>query len=128
MRPISAHDLRTLPDQSEKELFISDFDLLSMWEADEVSKDAFRVLDHGGTVEVRVLDWLWCMERSHAVFGTDQVLCDALFGRPRRAVWDERSLVRMFFQHGWYKISTGKPPELPGHMFLLQALKLVGQV
>ena len=122
MKPISTRDLRSLPDQSEKELFIVDFDLLSMWEADEVAKDAFRVLDHRGIVEVRVLDWLWCVGRSQV--GTDQVLCDALFGRPRRAVWDERSLVRMFFQHGYYKAWSGHPSELPQHLFLCQALKL----
>ena len=123
MRELRAYLLVGLKDESEKDIFIEDFEQLSMVNARETLSEAYRVLSSGGLVECAVLNWGWVVERYLCMNGTDPELARILFESPRRSVWDERTIGVACLRAGFYKSWSGKVAELPDHMMWVKALR-----
>ena len=125
MRELRAYLLVGLKDESEKDIFIEDFEQLSMADAKVALSEAYRVLALGGLVECAVLNWGWLVERYLCMNGTDAELGRMLFEAPRRAVWDERTIGVACLKAGFYKSWAGRVAELPEHMFWAKGLKWI---
>ena len=123
MRELRAYLLVGLKDGSEKDIFIEDFEQLSMADAKVALSEAYRVLALGGLVECAVLNWGWIVERYLCVNGTDAELGRMLFEAPRRAVWDERTIGMTCLRAGFFKAWAGRVSEYPEHMMYVKALK-----
>ena len=123
LRKITAKELEALPDGSEFSVSIEDFDALALADGRKAIRESFRVLRDGGTVELSILDAQWLFEAWRDGRGTDEGLCEIVFGTSRRAVWDERTVVREGFEAGYFKIWSGRVGFLPIHMLHVKMLK-----
>lgn len=115
-------DSHQLPHFASGELSVvelQDFEMLSLEGAKRAIEEAFRVLRNGGTLEFTVLDWPWCTRQQVGQKLSDILLVDSI----RRSLWDERELLRLLFQAGFYKIWTGHAAGNPEHILLAKALK-----
>lgn len=112
--------------ESSDDLWIDDFDLVSMAEADRALRESYRVVRDRGVVAFSVLDFGWLIKSYYdRGGGTNQEMADLVFGQPRKALWDEVTIVQSLLGAGYYKAWTGHVPELPSHILLVKAIKLV---
>lgn len=124
MRELPAYRLAGLESESEKNLLIEDFERLTMEDAREVLKEAFRVMVPGGVVEFAVLNFWWIVEKYSCQCGTDSEMGQILFGETRRAVWDDRTIAKELLKAGFYRVWCGCVAEYPVYMMYCKALKI----
>jgi predicted SAM-dependent methyltransferase len=125
IRELPAYRLAGLDDESEQNIFIEDFERLTMEDAREVLREAYRILVRGGVVECAVLKWGWLVERYITRNGTDPEMGEMLFGETRRAVWDDRTLAKEMLKAGFYRVWCGAVAEYPVWKMYAKALKFI---
>lgn len=86
-----------------------------------VFRQAWERLPDHGILTMEVLDWDWVAH--HGVLSDEEA--SMLFGTQRWSTWDALTIVKALGDAGFYKVWTGHVPELPEHMLLVKALKVV---
>lgn len=100
---------------------LTDIDRWPRSHAVTVLRRAWEMLPDHGILTMEVLDWDWVV--NHGVLSDEDA--SMLFSIQRWSTWDALTIVKALMEAGFYKVWTGHVPEIPDHMLLVKALKVV---